>query len=300
MSGGHHRNAPLTVEGRRRLVERCKTRPIAHVASEMGISRATASKWVNRYKRFGDLGLRDRSSTPLRQPSATDGTVIARIEQMRCDHKWSASRIGFELAQEHFAISRRTITRAFAQLGPNRRRFIDPAGESNREPQRIIAERPGHMIHVDNKKVGRIPTGGGWRVHGRASPQARAVDRAKRRGTRASYAYLHSAIDGDTRASLTQKPWRMRRAQPLRAFSTGRRRGSPSTGSPRSNGSSPTTVRAIGRKSSPRASFLHGSSGSSPTHHSTTEKSSDTTESSLRSSSTPAPGSQSRNAPTRS
>lgn len=68
-----HRNAPLTVEGRRRLVDRCRTRPIAHVAAEMGISRATASKRVNRYKQFGDLGLLDRSSTPLRQFTATDG-----------------------------------------------------------------------------------------------------------------------------------------------------------------------------------------------------------------------------------
>jgi hypothetical protein len=45
-----HRNAPLSIEGRRRLIERCRTRPIAHVAAEMGISRAGASKWVNRYR----------------------------------------------------------------------------------------------------------------------------------------------------------------------------------------------------------------------------------------------------------
>lgn len=204
MSGRHHRNAPLTVEGRRRLVERCHTRPIAHVAAEMGISRATASKWVNRYKQFGDLGLQDRSSTPLRQPTATDGTVIARIEQMRRDHKWSASRIAFELAQEQVAISRRTITRILAQLGLSKRRFIDSTGETNRAPQRIIAERPGHMVHIDIKKVGRIPGGGGWRVHGRDSPQARSVERAKRRGTRASYIYLHSAIDGYTRLAYTE------------------------------------------------------------------------------------------------
>ena len=54
-----HRNAPLSVEGRERLVRRCQTRPIAHVAVEMGISRACASKWVNRHRQFGDLGLVD-------------------------------------------------------------------------------------------------------------------------------------------------------------------------------------------------------------------------------------------------
>ena len=101
-----HRNAPLTAEGRRRLVDRCRTRPIAHVAAEMGISRATASKRVNRYKQFGDLGLLDRSSTPLRQFTATDGAVVARIERMRRDHKWSADRIEFELPDPVAAWSR--------------------------------------------------------------------------------------------------------------------------------------------------------------------------------------------------
>ncbi|MER6559241.1 leucine zipper domain-containing protein [Streptomyces sp. NPDC001027] len=55
-----HRNAPLSPEGRRRLIDRCQNRPIAHVAAETGISRACASKWVNRFRRHGDLGLLDR------------------------------------------------------------------------------------------------------------------------------------------------------------------------------------------------------------------------------------------------
>jgi transposase-like protein len=56
-----HRNTPLSPEGLRRLIDRCRNRPIAHVAAEMGISRACASKWVNRFRRHGDLGLLDRS-----------------------------------------------------------------------------------------------------------------------------------------------------------------------------------------------------------------------------------------------
>ncbi len=59
-----HRNAPLSVEGRHRLVQRCKTRPIAHVAAEMGISRQCASRWVNRHRRYGEAGLLDRPSVP--------------------------------------------------------------------------------------------------------------------------------------------------------------------------------------------------------------------------------------------
>ncbi|MGB5938067.1 MAG: IS481 family transposase [Rhodanobacter sp.] len=199
-----HRNAPLTVEGRRRLVERCRTRPIAHVAAEMGISRATASKWVNRYREYGDIGLFDRPSVPRRQPTATRGDVVARIESMRRDHKWSAARIVFELEQQGVGVSRRTVSRILAQLQLNRRRFIDPCGETNREPQQILAQRPGHMVHLDVKKVGRIPDGGGWRVHGKNSAQARAVARTKTRGARTGYVYLHSAIDGFSRVAYTE------------------------------------------------------------------------------------------------
>lgn len=123
---------------------------------------------------------------------------------MRREHKWSASRIAFELEQEGTSVGRRTITRLLVQLGLNRRKFIDPNGESNRDPQRITAERPGHMVHLDVKKVGRIPDGGEWRVHGKGSPQAKAVDRIKSRGARTGYVFLHSAIDGYSRLAYTE------------------------------------------------------------------------------------------------
>jgi transposase len=137
-----HKNAPLSPEGRRRLVERCRTRPIAHVASEMGISRACASKWVNRYRRHGELGLVDRSSVPWRQPTATGAEVVARIEELRRTYKWSAARITFELQAEGIAISRRTVSRHLVVLALNRRRFIDPNGESNRKPQQSPPDGP--------------------------------------------------------------------------------------------------------------------------------------------------------------
>ena len=105
-----HANAPLTLEGRRRLVARCEHRPIAHVAAEMGISRACASKWVNRHRRHGDLGLQDRSSSPHHQPTATAAEVVTRIETLRRERKWSANRIAFEIAGEGVTISRRTVT----------------------------------------------------------------------------------------------------------------------------------------------------------------------------------------------
>src|SRR5690606_9409551 len=66
-----HTNAPLSIEGRRRLVERCKARPIAHVAAEVGVSRACVSKWVNHWRSHGHAGLQDRSSTQLQGPFTT-------------------------------------------------------------------------------------------------------------------------------------------------------------------------------------------------------------------------------------
>ncbi len=93
-----HANAPLTIEGRRRLVERCRTRPIAHVAAEAGVSRACLSKWKNRYDTHGEAGLHDRPSAPRSSPTQTPSDVVERIEQLRRDNKWSARRITLELS----------------------------------------------------------------------------------------------------------------------------------------------------------------------------------------------------------
>src|SRR5699024_2610429 len=112
-----HRNAPLSPEGRRRLVQRCQHRPISHVAAEMGISRACASKWVNRWRRYGDLGLLDRPSTPHHSPHATPAEVIDQIETWRRTNKWSASRITHELADQGVRMNRRTVTRHLTRLG---------------------------------------------------------------------------------------------------------------------------------------------------------------------------------------
>lgn len=153
------------------------------------------------------IGLLDRSSAPHRQPTCTPGEVIAQIEDLRRSRKWSASRIAFQLGLRGVPISRRTVSRHLVVLGLNRRRFIDPNGDLNRVPRvpRVITARwPGHMIHVDVKKVGRIPNGGGWRVHGKGSAQAKAVASATKAGTRAGYVYLHSAVDGFSGLAYTE------------------------------------------------------------------------------------------------
>lgn len=95
----------------------------------------------------------------------------------------------------------RTVGRWLHRLGISRIRDLTPSGEQLRRPrQRIQAARPGRMVHLDVKKLGRITDGGGWRAHGRYSEAARA---SKRRG-RIGYIYLHSAIDGFTRLAYTE------------------------------------------------------------------------------------------------
>jgi transposase len=205
----------LTPAGRLRLIERCQARPIAHVAAEAGVSRACLSKWKHRYETLGEVGLVDRSSAPRRSPTQIPEQVVDLIEAWRRERKWTARQIARELDAHGHAVSVATVGRWLVRLGINRRRDLDPDGQVNRVPGRIVARFPGHMVHLDVKKVGRIPDGGGWRAHGRGSPADRAAGNAKDRAARAArrtgapstrggYVYLHSAIDGYSRLAYTE------------------------------------------------------------------------------------------------
>jgi transposase len=146
-----HRSAPLALEGRRRLVERCQTRPISHIAAEMGISRVCASKWVNRYRRYGDIRLLDRSSAPHRQPTITRGTIVSGIEALRRTGKWPAARIAFEPNTRGTQISRRTVSRYLKNLGLNRRRFLDLMASQTDNPDPSLPLGPGRWFVIDVK-----------------------------------------------------------------------------------------------------------------------------------------------------
>lgn len=199
-----HANAPLTPAGRLRLVRRCEHRPIAHVAAEAGVSRQCLSKWKARYDALGEVGLLDRASVPTSSPTQLDARVVAQIERWRREHKWTARQIHLQLTRTGHPVSLATVSRWLVRLGINRRADIDPDGSSNRTAGRITARYPGHMVHLDVKKVGRIPDGGGWRAHGRGSAADKAAQRAKTKGARAGYVYLHSAVDGYSRLAYTE------------------------------------------------------------------------------------------------
>ncbi len=201
-----HANAPLTVEGRRRLVERVDAgRPIAHVAAEVGVSRQCVSKWHSRWVEDGEDGLVDRSSQPHGSPKRTSAAVTARIEAVRRERKLGAERIVAVLAGEGITISASGVHNVLVRLGISRLRDLDrPTGGQLRHP-RYEREQPGELIHVDVKKLGKIRPGGGWRAHGRGSAQDKANHAAGGRlGGRVGYDYVHVAVDDHTRLSYVE------------------------------------------------------------------------------------------------
>ncbi|KJK33225.1 transposase, partial [Streptomyces variegatus] len=121
-----HRNARLTVHGRRLLVERVRSgRPVAHVAAEMGISRPTAHKWIRRWRSEGESGLIDRSSRPRSTPHRTAASTEAHVCRLRQDRKLGPARIGPILG-----LPASTVHRILNRHGLNRLAHLDrPTGQ---------------------------------------------------------------------------------------------------------------------------------------------------------------------------
>lgn len=184
-----HRNARLTVHGRRLLVERVRSgRPVAHVAAEMGISRPTAHKWIRRWRLEGDSGLIDRSSRPRRTPHRTAAATEAHVCRLRQKRKLGPARIGPILG-----LPASTVHRILTRHGLNRLAHLDrPTGQVIRRYER---DHPGELVHVDVKKLGRIPDGGGHKVLGRDT--GRPI-----RGM--GFDYVHSAVDDHSRLAYSE------------------------------------------------------------------------------------------------
>ena len=167
----------------------CSGRPIAHVAKEMGISRPTAYKWVRRWRAEGEAGLYDRSSRPYATPLGTPPAGEEQVCELCRSRKLGPARIGPILG-----MPASTVHRVLLRHGLNRLAFMDrPTGQVIRRYER---ERPGELVHVDVKKLGRIPEGGGHRVLGRQAGRA----------TRKSmgFDYVHSAVDDHTRLAYSE------------------------------------------------------------------------------------------------
>jgi transposase InsO family protein len=192
-----HRNARLTVYGRRLLVDRVRVegRLVAHVAKELGVSRQCAHRWVARFDAEGELGLLDRSSrprhSPTRTPARTERRVVAARRRLRCGPAGLARVTGVPAATCGRILRRHGVPR-LAECDPLTGNRIRATRYSH---ERYERERPGELVHVDVKKIGRIPNGGGWRAHGRS-------EQVKGRGI--GYDYVHAAVDDHTRLAYAE------------------------------------------------------------------------------------------------
>ena len=187
-----HANARLNEYGRKLIAQRVLAghKP-GEVAKQAGVSRQTVHKWVRRFQEEGQAGLADRSSRPRTSPNRTGRKLTARITAARIKHfagpvalsgllNLPASTIGAVLRREGMPALRH-LDRVTGEVIKGRR-FSD---------LRYEHRDPGSLLHVDVKKLGKIPPGGGWRQHGRGT----ATPRGRGRG----WDFVHVAVDDYSR-----------------------------------------------------------------------------------------------------
>ena len=188
-----HRRAKLTPAGRLLVVQRVlelNWSPAA-AAEGMGVSRATVYKWIRRYLDEGAEGLEDRSSRPKRSPNALSAQQVKRILKTRRRDKTGPHQLGPKLGHP-----RSTVYGVLRRYGMSR--LHDTDRTTGVPIRRYCREHPGELLHVDVKKLGRIPPGGGHRMLGR--PEGRKYH--KRVG--AGYEFIHSAVDDCSRVAYSE------------------------------------------------------------------------------------------------
>ena len=183
-----HPSTRLSVFSRQLLVKRVMIDgwPVATVAEQLGISRATGYKWVRRYRAEGLPGLDDRSSRPHRSPRRLSDAATAAIVLARSRRRYGPARLAPLTGHP-----RSTIYGVLRRTGRNRLRDTDRVTGA---PIRYVACHPGALVHQDHKKLGRVPDGGGWRVLGRG---VASQDR-RRRG----YDHLEVFVDDASRYAV--------------------------------------------------------------------------------------------------
>lgn len=180
-----HPNARLTVHGRLILAKRVEAGwTVSAAAAAAGVSRQTASKWVRRYRQVGKEGLADASSRPHRLRPGVPKRRCRRIIKARLRHRRGPRWLSWKLK-----VAGSTIYAVLRRVGLNRLKLRE------REPVvRYEWPHPGDLLHLDVKKLGRIPEGGGWRAHGRLG---------HRKGGD-GWEFVHVAIDDHSRVAYAE------------------------------------------------------------------------------------------------
>jgi transposase InsO family protein len=181
-----HKNARLTPIGRERLVRQVESGQTPEAAARAaGICPRTVRKWLARYAREGVAGLQDRSSRPHRSRRPTPPSTVEQIEALR-RQRFTGQQIARDVG-----VSPATVSRVLRRLGLNRLAALEPP-----EPvRRYERERPGELIHIDTKKLGRFERTG-HRITGDRTGQS------KSRGI--GWEVLHLAIDDHSRLAYSE------------------------------------------------------------------------------------------------
>lgn len=178
-----HKNARLTFEGRRLLIERIAVMGLMPAAQAAGISLRTARKWRDRFANHGLDGLLDRTSRPIRTRSSLDEQLIGRIEQLR------RNRMPMRRIAQVVGRSVATVSHTLASLGLSSLKALEP-----RQPVvRYEREAPGVLLHMDMKKLGRI-----------AVPGHRVTGDPRDHSRRVGWEVAHVAIDDHSRVGFVQ------------------------------------------------------------------------------------------------
>jgi transposase InsO family protein len=201
-----HRNAPLTETGRLRLA-RCVVEdgwPLRRAAERFQVSTTTAKRWADRYRSHGPAGMTDRSSRPHHSPARTPARTERRIIKVRVQRRWGPARIAYLLG-----LNPATVHRVLTRYHLARLAHLDRA--TGQAVRRYEHHAPGDLIHVDIKKLGNIPDGGGHKMLGRAAGQRRraahrdpARPRTMTNRPNLGYQYLHNAVDDHSRLAYTE------------------------------------------------------------------------------------------------
>jgi transposase InsO family protein len=190
-----HANARTTVYARQLIATRHHAGwPAARIAEQLGVSRATVHKWIRRYRTEGTPGLADRSSRPHTSPTRTPSDTETQVLRVRAESHRGPVYIAGELG-----LVASTVGRILHRHGIPPLTATDPitGAPLRRRHSEIRYQRraPGDLLHIDVKKLGRIPDGGGWRVHGRSEAA---------RGRGIGYDYLHVAVDDYSRVAYVE------------------------------------------------------------------------------------------------
>ena len=188
-----HRNARLTVHARLEMVLEVESGwPQAEMARQFRVSRATVQKYVRRYREEGEAGLIDRSSRPHSSPRRTPPRLVKAVRKLRRKRSWGPDRINWQLG-----IARSTVYAILRRLGLNRLAWMH---RTTREIVRYEHAAPGDMIHLDVKKLGRVPDGGGKRF----APGFAETGAGPNSKRPLGIDYMHVAIDDNSRVAYVE------------------------------------------------------------------------------------------------